>query len=243
MKSKKQFYQKLPLNMKANHKLVNKTTNFDNNNLLYQYVSKNGYNEIVNPSLLGNNNYLVINNSYFGQNRNKKNKCNIGKKQNTINLLDNCQSKWDNIGFKETKHHNRMNENFNLIKSYQDYPSQNDNNWMYAKNLGYFDSNYLSKSYNFMNSSDYYKHNVNNTYDKYNHHDNLYISQNEKLNHVNIPQINESQIYKKNKEPISNNKTNIKIALKKKNIQAKKKTEEDDKKLTKKIYFLNLIIV
>ena len=234
MKSKKQFNQKLPLNMKANHKLVNKTTNFDNNNLLYQYVSKNGYNEIVNPSLSGNNNYLVINNSYFGQNRNKKNKSNIGIKQNTVNLLDNCQSKWDNIGFKETKHHNRMNENFNLKKSYQDYPSQNDNNWMYAKNLGYFDSNYLSKSYNFMNSSDYYKHNVNNTYDKYNHHDNLYISQNEKLNHVNIPQINESQIYKKNKEPISNNKTNIKLALKKKNILGKKKTEEDDKKFNKK---------
>ena len=182
-----------------NNDINNLNSNLSNNKLVYESFNRKGYNGIVDPTLSGNNNYVIINSSDTSpyQNLKKtmtKNKTftkmkkgisnsEMGKKpyqsffkksdqkyfdskkllsnnlKNTFpkkKLTDDNALKWNNIGFKEIKHKNKIeipsydfkNLNNNLLKSHQQLPYHNNDFYKPdSGNLGFFNDN-ISSSYN-----------------------------------------------------------------------------------------------
>ena len=129
--------QKKPLNLQ--------NSTISNSSLLYGSYQRKGYNGIIDPSLLGNNNFLVIKSlgvsPYQNQKNNliakksftKGNRTEISKSQliknsrqkttdNKKNIFQNNNSetdnilKWNNIGFKEVKYKNQFDISSSNLK-------------------------------------------------------------------------------------------------------------------------------
>ena len=204
----------------SNRPINNVSSNLNNNHLVYQSFNRNGYNGIVDPSLSGNNNILIINNSE----NDSQHLIDISpKKQKRIALYKNSKNnkleQKQNPNMTNNGNDNKINifsktlqTNSNSIVSNENPSNKNYSKW---NNVGFREikckknNGVLSYEINTTKNKNSYKSNqefsssigqniINN--------DNLRGSNNTNIN--TNSQRNSSRLFKQNTNPVLSNREN-----------------------------------
>ena len=122
-------------------------SNISNNNLLYDSYKKRGYNGILDPSLSGNNNLLIINNSEINPYQNVKiiNSKSISKK---VNPKSEIIKKGENKKFSENKKYFEPNQLLQTVSTTylsKKIDSNSNNNFLKWNNIGFKEVKYKNR--------------------------------------------------------------------------------------------------
>ena len=204
----------------SNRSTNNVSSNLNNNHLVYQSFNRNGYNGIVDPSLSGNNNILIINNSE----KDSQHLIDISpKKQKRIALYKNTKNykleQMQNPNMTNYGNDNKINSfsktlqtNSNSIVSNENPSNKNYSKW---NNVGFREikckknNGVLSYEINTTKNRNVYKNNQefsSSTGQNVINNDNLRRSNNTNIS--TNSQRNSSRFFKQNTNPVLSNREN-----------------------------------
>ena len=204
----------------SNRSTNNVSSNLNNNHLVYQSFNRNGYTGIVDPSLSGNNNILIINNSE----KDSQHLIDISpKKQKRIAIYKNSKNykleQMQNPNMTNNDNNNKINSfsktlqtNSNSIVSNENPSNKNYSKW---NNVGFREikckknNGVLSYEINTTKNINVYKNNQefsSSTGQNVINNDNLRRSNNTNIS--TNSQRNSSLFYKQNTNPVLSNREN-----------------------------------